>query len=124
MIANAETPEKSYRIIDLRGASSDGWNDSPSRGPAGMRVTPETAMQCDAGGQGAFPIFARNRQQAGAYLAAAVGLSEQRPDVALLPRLQQKRLATQLALSVGQVLFKEPHGNARRTHAAGFLNRT
>jgi HK97 family phage portal protein len=47
MIANAETPEdKSYRIIDLRGASGDGWNDSPSRGPAGVRVTPETAMQC------------------------------------------------------------------------------
>jgi hypothetical protein len=47
MIANAETTEdKSYRIIDLRGASSDGWNDSPSRGPAGVRVTPETAMQC------------------------------------------------------------------------------
>ena len=47
MIANAETTEdKGYRIIDLRGASSDGWNDSPSRGPAGMRVTPETAMQC------------------------------------------------------------------------------
>jgi len=46
MIANAETPEdKSYRIIDLRG-NTDGWSDTPSRGPAGVRVTPETAMQC------------------------------------------------------------------------------
>lgn len=47
MIANAETPEdKSYRIIDLRGAYGDGWNDSPARGPAGVRITPETALQC------------------------------------------------------------------------------
>ena len=47
MIANAETPERSYKIIDLR-AAGDGWNDAPSRGPAGVRITPETALQCSA----------------------------------------------------------------------------
>lgn len=47
MIAQAETPEeKGYRIIDVRGGYSDGWNESPARGPAGIRITPETAMQC------------------------------------------------------------------------------
>lgn len=48
MIAQAETPEeKGYRIIDVRGGGySDGWNESPARGPAGIRITPETAMQC------------------------------------------------------------------------------
>ena len=47
MIAATETPEdKSYRIIDLRGAYGDGWNESPARGPAGVRITPETALQC------------------------------------------------------------------------------
>jgi hypothetical protein len=48
MIAATETPEdKSYRIIDLRGGGyGDGWNDSPARGPAGVRITPETALQC------------------------------------------------------------------------------
>jgi HK97 family phage portal protein len=47
MIAPVETPEKSYRIIDLRGTDG-GWSDSPSRGPAGVRVTPDTALQCSA----------------------------------------------------------------------------
>jgi len=48
MIAANETPEdKSYRIIDLRNSyNGDGWNDSPARGPAGIRITPETALQC------------------------------------------------------------------------------
>lgn len=47
MIANAETPEeKGYRIIDLRGSYGDGWNDTPARGPSGIRITPETALQC------------------------------------------------------------------------------
>ena len=48
MIAGIESPEseKGYRIIDLRGTSGDGWTDSPSRGPAGVRITPETALQC------------------------------------------------------------------------------
>jgi HK97 family phage portal protein len=48
MIANAETPEKSYRIIDLRGSYGDGWSESPARGPAGVRITPETALMCSA----------------------------------------------------------------------------
>ena len=48
MIANVESPEKSYRIIDLRGSYGDGWSESPSRGPAGVRITPETALQCSA----------------------------------------------------------------------------
>jgi HK97 family phage portal protein len=47
MIAHAENADdKGYRIIDLRGTYGDGWNDSPARGPSGMRITPETAMQC------------------------------------------------------------------------------
>lgn len=43
-LATAE--DRGYRIIDLRGAYGDSWNDSPARGPAGMRITPETALQC------------------------------------------------------------------------------
>jgi len=47
MIAANETPEdKGYRIIDLRGSYGDGWGDTPSRSPAGVRITPETALQC------------------------------------------------------------------------------
>jgi HK97 family phage portal protein len=47
MIAANETPEdKGYRIIDLRGSYGDGWSDTPSRSPAGVRITPETALQC------------------------------------------------------------------------------
>jgi hypothetical protein len=41
-----------------------------------------------------------------------------------LPRLQQERLAAQLAFGVRQVFLEEPHGNARGTLAAGLLNRT
>jgi len=50
MISHAETPEQSFKIIDLRGSGnySDGWNDAPSRGPSGMRITPETALKCSA----------------------------------------------------------------------------
>jgi HK97 family phage portal protein len=46
MIAPVETPERSWSMIDLRGV--DSWSDSPSRGPAGVRVTPETALQVSA----------------------------------------------------------------------------
>jgi len=45
MISLPETPEKSYRIIDLRG-SGESWSDSPARGPAGVRVTPDSALMC------------------------------------------------------------------------------
>ena len=38
-----ETPEKSFRMIDMRGTD---WNDTPSRGAAGVRVTPESSLQC------------------------------------------------------------------------------
>ena len=38
--------DRGYKMIDLRGSYGDGWNESPSRGPAGVRITPETALQC------------------------------------------------------------------------------
>ncbi|NBW20989.1 MAG: hypothetical protein EBR82_74810, partial [Caulobacteraceae bacterium] len=38
--------DRGFRMIDLRGSYGDGWNESPSRGPAGVRITPETALQC------------------------------------------------------------------------------
>jgi HK97 family phage portal protein len=47
MIAPIESPEdKSYRIIDLRSSYGDSWSDTPVRAPSGVRVTPETALQC------------------------------------------------------------------------------
>ena len=49
MIAHVESAEeKGYRIIDLRGSYGDSWSESPARGPAGVRITPETALQCSA----------------------------------------------------------------------------
>ena len=49
MIARVEsTEEKGYRIIDLRGSYGDSWSESPSRGPDGVRITPETALHCSA----------------------------------------------------------------------------
>ena len=66
----SETASQDFRMIDLRGID---WTESGNRTPSGVRVTPESALQCSA------------------FLACVRVISE---SVASLPLLLYRRLVT------------------------------